>query len=48
MISSIEPTLTVRDLAVMLDVDVKTIYRLVQLGDLPSFNVSVAGVPRQR
>jgi len=42
MISGIEPALTVRDLALMLNVDEKTIYRLAQRGDVPGFKVSGA------
>ncbi len=42
MTSEIEPALTVRDLALMLNVDEKTIYRLAQRGELPGFKVSGA------
>lgn len=35
-----EPALTVRDVATYLNVDEKTIYRLVQKGSLPGFKVS--------
>ena len=34
-----EPALTVRDVATFLNVDEKTIYRLVTKGDLPGFKV---------
>ena len=37
---SVEPAMTVRDVAAFLNVDEKTIYRLVQKGDLPGFKVS--------
>ena len=40
MTRAIEPALTVRDIAVVLNVDEKTIYRLAQKGDLPGFKVS--------
>ena len=40
MTVAIEPALTVRDIAVLLNVDEKTIYRLAQKGDLPGFKVS--------
>ena len=40
MTVAIEPALTVRDIAVVLNVDEKTIYRLAQKGDLPGFKVS--------
>ncbi len=36
----VEPAMTVRDVAAFLNVDEKTIYRLVQKGDLPGFKVS--------
>ena len=36
---SVEPAMTVRDVAAFLNVDEKTIYRLVQKGDLPGFKV---------
>ena len=36
----IEPAMTVRDIAAVLNVDEKTIYRLAQKGDLPGFKVS--------
>ena len=36
----IEPALTVRDLAMLLNVDEKTIYRLAQRGEVPGFKVS--------
>jgi excisionase family DNA binding protein len=36
----IEPAMTVRDIATVLNVDEKTIYRLAQKGDLPGFKVS--------
>ena len=35
----LEPAMTVRDVAALLNVDEKTIYRLVQKGDLPGFKV---------
>ena len=35
-----EPAMTVRDVAAILNVDEKTIYRLAQRGDLPGFKVS--------
>lgn len=35
----VEPAMTVRDVAAFLNVDEKTIYRLVQKGDLPGFKV---------
>lgn len=35
-----ESAITVRDVAVLLNVDEKTVYRLVQKGDLPGFKVS--------
>ena len=37
---SVEPAMTVRDVAAFLNVDEKTIYRLAQKGDLPGFKVS--------
>ena len=40
MTAAIEPAMTVRDIAVVLNVDEKTIYRLAQKGDLPGFKVS--------
>lgn len=40
MTVAIEPAMTVRDIAVVLNVDEKTIYRLAQKGDLPGFKVS--------
>jgi excisionase family DNA binding protein len=42
MSTTIEPALTVRDLARLLNVDEKTIYRLAKRGDLPGFKVSGA------
>ena len=36
---SVEPAMTVHDVAAFLNVDEKTIYRLVQKGDLPGFKV---------
>ena len=36
----VEPAMTVRNVAAFLNVDEKTIYRLVQKGDLPGFKVS--------
>ena len=36
---SVEPAMTVRDVAAFLNVDEKTIYRLAQKGDLPGFKV---------
>ena len=35
----LEPAMTVRDVATLLNVDEKTIYRLAQKGDLPDFKV---------
>ena len=35
----LEPAMTVRDVAALLNVDEKTIYRLAQKGDLPGFKV---------
>jgi excisionase family DNA binding protein len=35
----VEPAMTVRDVAAYLNVDEKTIYRLVIKGDLPGFKV---------
>lgn len=40
MTVAIEPAMTVRDIATVLNVDEKTIYRLAQKGDLPGFKVS--------
>lgn len=37
-----EPAMTVRDVAVYLNVDEKTIYRLAQRRELPSFKVAGA------
>ena len=37
-----EPAMTVRDVAAYLNVDEKTIYRLVQRGELPGFKVAGA------
>ena len=37
---SVEPAMTVHDVAALLNVDEKTIYRLAQKGDLPGFKVS--------
>lgn len=42
MPSKSEPAMTVRDVAVYLNVDEKTIYRLAQRGDLPGFKVAGA------
>jgi excisionase family DNA binding protein len=39
MQTEVEPALTVRDVATFLNVDEKTIYRLVTKGDLPGFKV---------
>ncbi len=39
----VEPAMTVRDVAVFLNVDEKTIYRLVTLGELPGFKVLGSG-----
>lgn len=39
MPKEVEPAMTVRDVAVMLNVDEKTIYRLVTKGELPGFKV---------
>ena len=35
-----DPAMTVRDVAVFLNVDEKTIYRLAQRGELPAFKVA--------
>ena len=40
MTPALEPAMTVRDIATVLNVDEKTIYRLAQKGDLPGFKVS--------
>ena len=40
MAVAIEPAMTVRDIATVLNVDEKTIYRMAQKGDLPGFKVS--------
>lgn len=40
MPTTVEPAMTVRDVAARLNVDEKTIYRLAQKGDLPGFKVS--------
>ena len=40
MTVAIEPAMTVRDIATVLNVDEKTIYRLAQKGHLPGFKVS--------
>jgi excisionase family DNA binding protein len=42
MTEIIKPAMTVRDVATMLNVDEKTIYRLVQKGTLPGFKVAGA------
>jgi excisionase family DNA binding protein len=39
MQSEVEPAMTVRDVATFLNVDEKTIYRLVTRGELPGFKV---------
>ena len=39
MQSEVEPAMTVRDVAAFLNVDEKTIYRLVTRGELPGFKV---------
>jgi excisionase family DNA binding protein len=39
MHADLEPALTVRDVAEFLNVDEKTIYRLVTKGELPGFKV---------
>ena len=39
MQTDLEPAMTVRDVAVFLNVDEKTIYRLVTKGELPGFKV---------
>jgi excisionase family DNA binding protein len=39
MQTHLEPAMTVRDVAVFLNVDEKTIYRLVTKGELPGFKV---------
>lgn len=36
----IDPALTVKDVAALLNVDQKTIYRLAQKGEIPGFKVS--------
>ncbi len=36
----IDPALTVKDVAALLSVDQKIIYRLAQMGDIPGFKVS--------
>ncbi len=42
MVSKPKPAMTVRDVAAYLNVDDKTIYRLVQRGELPGFKVAGA------
>ncbi len=39
MLTNVEPAMTVRDVAAILNVDEKTIYRLATKGDLPGFKV---------
>jgi excisionase family DNA binding protein len=39
MLTNVEPAMTVRDVAMLLNVDEKTIYRLVTKGVLPGFKV---------
>ena len=39
MQTDVEPAMTVRDVAAFLNVDEKTIYRLVTKGELPGFKV---------
>jgi excisionase family DNA binding protein len=39
MQTDLEPAMTVRDVAIFLNVDEKTIYRLVTKGELPGFKV---------
>ncbi len=39
MLTNVEPAMTVRDVAAFLNVDEKTIYRLVTRGELPGFKV---------
>ena len=39
MQTDIQPALTVRDVAALLSIDEKTIYRLVTKGDIPGFKV---------
>ena len=39
MDTDLEPAMTVRDVAIFLNVDEKTIYRLVTKGELPGFKV---------
>ena len=39
MQTEVEPAMTVRDVATLLNVDEKTIYRLVTRGELPGFKV---------
>ncbi len=42
MKDSLEPALTVREVAEYLNVNEKTVYRLVQRGELPGFKVAGA------
>ena len=39
MPTNVEPAMTVRDVAAILNVDEKTIYRLIAKGDFPGFKV---------
>lgn len=39
MLTNVEPAMTVRDVAAFLNVDEKTIYRLVTKGEIPGFKV---------
>ena len=39
MQTDVEPAMTVRDVAALLNVDEKTIYRLVSKGEIPGFKV---------
>ena len=39
MHADLEPAMTVKDVAALLSVDEKTIYRLVAKGDIPGFKV---------
>lgn len=39
MLTNVEPAMTVKDVATFLNVDEKTIYRLVTKGELPAFKV---------
>ena len=39
MQTDVEPSMTVRDVAALLNVDEKTIYRLITKGEFPGFKV---------